>query len=72
MGTRCGDMDPYVILYIMGKEGLTLGEANTLLNKHSGLIGLSGVSSDMRELEEAYLTGDKKAGNAFDVFLLQN
>lgn len=68
MGTRCGDMDPYVILYIMGKEGLTLGEANTLLNKHSGLIGLSGVSSDMRELEEAYLAGDKKAGNAFDVF----
>lgn len=68
MGTRCGDMDPSVILYIMGKEGLTLSEANTLMNKHSGLIGLSGESSDMRELEQAVEDGNKKAKNAFDVF----
>jgi acetate kinase len=68
MGTRCGDMDPSIILHIMGKEGLNLAEANTLLNKHSGLIGLSGVSSDMRELEEAHLAGDKKATDAFNVF----
>lgn len=68
MGTRCGDMDPSVILYIMGKEGLTLSEANTLMNKHSGLIGLSGESSDMRELEQAVTEGSKKAKNAFDVF----
>jgi acetate kinase len=68
MGTRCGDMDPSVILYIMGKEGLTLSEANTLMNKHSGLIGLSGESSDMRELEQAVTEGNKKAKNAFDVF----
>jgi len=68
MGTRCGDMDPSVILYIMAKEGLTMAEANTLLNKHSGLIGLSGISSDMRELEEAYLAGDKKAADAFNTF----
>ncbi len=68
MGTRCGDMDPSVILYIMAKEGLTQAEANTLLNKHSGMIGLSGVSSDMRELEDAYMAGDKKATDAFNVF----
>ncbi|MEW6004601.1 MAG: acetate kinase [Stygiobacter sp.] len=68
MGTRSGDMDPSVILYIMAKEGLSLSEANTLLNKHSGLIGISGESSDMREIEEAVAEGNKKAKMAFDVF----
>ncbi|OGU56741.1 MAG: acetate kinase [Ignavibacteria bacterium RBG_13_36_8] len=68
MGTRCGDMDPSVILYVMGKEGLSLMEANTLMNKHSGLSGLSGGTSDMRELEEDLLDGDKKSRTAFDVF----
>jgi len=68
MGTRSGDMDPSVILYIMGKEGLSLAEANTLMNKHSGLIGVSGESSDMREIEAAVQEGDKKAKNAFDLF----
>lgn len=68
MGTRSGDMDPSVILYIMAKEGLSLSEANTLLNKHSGLIGISGESSDMREIEEALGEGNKKAKLAFDVF----
>jgi acetate kinase len=68
MGTRSGDMDPSVILYIMAKEGLSLAEANTLLNKHSGLIGISGESSDMREIEEAVDEGNKKAKYAFDVF----
>ncbi len=68
MGTRSGDMDPSVILYIMAKEGLSLSEANTLLNKHSGLIGISGESSDMREIEEAVGEGNKKAKMAFDVF----
>lgn len=68
MGTRSGDMDPSVILYIMAKEGLSLSEANTLLNKHSGLIGISGESSDMREIEEAAGEGNKKAKYAFDVF----
>ncbi len=68
MGTRSGDIDPSVILYIMAKEGLSLSEANTLLNKHSGLIGISGESSDMREIEEAVGEGNKKAKYAFDVF----
>ncbi len=68
MGTRSGDMDTQVILYIMGKEGLTLSEAGTLLNKHSGLQGISGVSSDMREVIAEMKNGDKKATYAFDVF----
>jgi len=68
MGTRSGDIDPSVILFVMGKEGLALNEATTLLNKHSGLQGISGVSSDMREVIAEMKNGDKKATNAFDVF----
>lgn len=68
MGTRSGDIDPSVILYVMGKEGLSLAEANTLLNKHSGLQGISGVSSDMREVIQEMKGGDKKSKYAFDVF----
>lgn len=68
MGTRSGDLDPSVILYIMGKEGISLSEANTLLNKHSGLQGISGVSSDMREIIGEMSNGDKKARYAFEVF----
>ncbi len=68
MGTRSGDLDPSLILYIMGKEGLSLSEANTLLNKHSGLIGLSGESSDMREIIAAVKENHKRARYAFEVF----
>jgi acetate kinase len=56
MGTRSGDIDPAVVLHIMTKEELTMHEANTMLNKHSGIQGVSGLSSDMREIEEAYDT----------------
>lgn len=67
MGTRSGDVDPSLILYIMGKEGLSLNEAGTLLNKHSGLIGISGESSDMREILSA--KGEqKRAKQAFELF----
>ena len=52
MGTRSGDLDPAVVLYIMNKEEMTMHEMNTMLNKHSGIQGLSGLSSDMREIEE--------------------
>ena len=68
MGTRTGDIDGSIILYVMGKEGLSLSEANTLLNKHSGLQGISGISSDMREIIAEMQSGDKKAKYAFDVF----
>ena len=68
MGTRCGDLDPSLILYIMGKEGLSLSEAGTLLNKHSGLIGISGESSDMREILTAVKEDHKRSKYAFEIF----
>ncbi len=68
MGTRSGDMDPSVILYIMAKEELGSSEANALLNKHSGLMGISGVSSDMRDVLEEAQEGNKQAAHAFNVF----
>ncbi|MBN1447309.1 MAG: acetate kinase [Bacteroidetes bacterium] len=68
MGTRSGDLDPQLILYIMGKEGLSLAEATTLLNKHSGLMGISGVSSDMREIEQETEANHDRAKIAFEMF----
>jgi len=68
MGTRSGDMDPSVILYIMAKEELGSSEANALLNKHSGLMGISGVSSDMRDVMEEAQEGNKQAAAAFNIF----
>lgn len=68
MGTRSGDLDPSLILYIMGKEGLSLNEAGTLLNKHSGLIGISGESSDMREILAAVKEDHKRSKYAFEIF----
>ncbi len=68
MGTRSGDLDPSLILYIMGKEGLSLSEAGTLLNKHSGLIGISGESSDMREIIKAASENHKRSKYALEIF----
>jgi acetate kinase len=68
MGTRSGDLDPSLILYIMGKEGLSLHEAGTMLNKHSGLIGLSGESSDMREILAAVKDEQRRSVYAFEIF----
>ncbi len=68
MGTRCGDIDPAIILHMIGKEELSLHEASTMLNKHSGLVGVSGVSSDMREIIEEMNNGIKSARLAFDIY----
>jgi len=68
MGTRSGDIDPAIILRIMSTEELSLHEANTLLNKHSGLNGVSGVSSDMREIIESMQKGRERARLAFDIY----
>ena len=68
MGTRSGDIDSSVILYIIAKEGINIAEANTLLNKHSGLQGVSGVSSDMREILKEVANNDRKAQFAFELF----
>ncbi|MCF7809396.1 acetate kinase [bacterium] len=68
MGTRTGDIDPAALLYVMSREEIGIGEANSLINKHSGLNGISGVSNDMRELEEAITTGNKRAELAVNMF----
>ncbi len=68
MGTRSGDMDPAIVPFAMGKEELTLGEVSSMLNKHSGLLAISGTSSDMREIEEAIEAGDKNAELAFNMY----
>jgi acetate kinase len=61
MGTRSGDIDAAAVLHVIGKQELRLSEANAMLNKHSGLLGISGRSNDMRELTEAALNEDDRA-----------
>jgi acetate kinase len=68
MGSRSGDIDPAIVLHVMVKEELGTAEANALLNKHSGLIGVSGLSNDMRKLLEAESRGNQRARLAVDMF----
>lgn len=68
MGTRCGDVDPGAIPFIMEKENLDAAGLSALINKKSGVAGLSGVSSDMREIEAAVAAGDPKATMALNVY----
>lgn len=68
MGTRSGDVDPSAIEFIARKENKTLEEMMTILNKESGVLGLSGLSSDFRDLETAALKGDERAKMARSVF----
>ena len=67
MGTRTGDIDPGVLLYLL-QNGTDEGELDTLLNKHSGLLGLSNVSNDMRDVRRAARAGDRAAQEAVAVF----
>jgi acetate kinase len=68
MGTRSGDLDPAIILHIMAREELSLHEANTLLNKHSGIQGISGFSSDMRDIITESQRGNRSALLALEVY----
>ena len=68
MGTRSGDLDPAVIGHLVRREGLAVDEVERLLNQRSGLLGLSGLSNDMRELLTAEEKGDGRAGLAIEVF----
>jgi acetate kinase len=62
MGTRCGDIDPGVLTFIMQKESIDISTINTLVNKHSGILGITGISSDMREIiEAAYKKNNERA-----------
>jgi len=68
MGTRSGNVDPAIIKFIMEKENKTIDEIDTLLNKKSGFLGISGVSSDLRTIEEAAKEGNHRAQLALDMF----
>ena len=69
MGTRSGDIDPAIIEFICQKENISVNEMSMILNKKSGLLGLSGVSNDFRDIQEALENGNKDAANAYDVFI---
>jgi acetate kinase len=69
MGTRCGDIDPAIVPYVIAKEELTLAEVTSMMNKHSGLLGVSGLSSDMREVTEAMFNGNAAAKLAIDMYV---
>ncbi|MFZ2957588.1 MAG: acetate kinase [Candidatus Ozemobacteraceae bacterium] len=68
MGTRVGDIDPAIILHIMKKYELAIHEVDNLLNKHSGVLGISGESNDLRDLEEDWPNKSKNANLALDVY----
>ena len=71
MGTRSGSIDPAIIEYIANKEGKNINEIMTILNKKSGLLGISGTSSDFRDIDDGYLKGDPRATIAFKAFCYQ-
>ena len=68
MGTRCGDVDLGAMTFLMEKEGLDAAGVNAVINKKSGVLGVSGVSSDMRDIEAAIAAGNERAKLALDMF----
>jgi acetate kinase len=68
MGTRCGDLDPSIVEYIASRDGMTLSEVDAVLNKQSGLLGLSGLTGDMRDLLAEVEENDRRSRLAIDVF----
>ncbi|MBU4140908.1 MAG: acetate kinase [Candidatus Omnitrophica bacterium] len=69
MGTRCGDIDPAAVLYLMKKKKLSISRTDELLNKFSGLLGLSGKSRDMRDILSSAHRGNQRANLALEVFI---
>lgn len=68
MGTRCGSIDPAVVTYIMKKENLTPEQMENIMNRESGLIGISGVSDDLREVRDAAFEGNRRAILAYEMY----
>ena len=69
MGTRCGNIDPAIVTFLMKEEGLSVDEVNDLLNKKSGVLGISGISSDFRDIEDAaFNIDDRRAKLALKIF----
>ena len=71
MGSRVGDIDAGALTYLMTKHNLSAGELQTILNKESGVSGVSGVSSDMREIDAAIAAGNERAALALDMYILR-
>ncbi|MBO4942290.1 MAG: acetate kinase [Muribaculaceae bacterium] len=71
MGTRVGDVDPGALTFLMTKHGLTADELQKIINKESGVLGVSGVSSDMREIDAAIAAGNERARLALDMYMLR-
>ena len=68
MGTRCGDIDPAIVPFIMQRTGMTPAQMDTYMNKKSGMLGISGVSSDFRDLGAAAAEGNERAALALQIF----
>ncbi len=68
MGTRCGDIDPAIVTYLMKKENLDPEQMDNVMNKKSGVLGISGVSSDFRDIENEAANGNKRAALALKIF----
>lgn len=68
MGTRSGDMDPAIVTFLQEKENLTADQVNNVLNKKSGVLGISKLSSDFRDIEDAALAGNEQAKLALDIY----
>jgi len=71
MGTRCGTIDPAVVTYLMKKEGIDAEKMDAIMNKQSGMLGVSGVSSDFRDLHDALDAGNERAKLALSIFCYQ-
>ena len=71
MGTRVGDIDPGALTFLMTKHNLSAAELQTIINKESGVLGVSGVSNDMREIEAAIAEGNERAKLALDMYMLR-
>ncbi len=68
MGTRCGSTDPGALIYIAEKEGINLDRLSVMINKESGMLGITGVSSDMRDIRAAAESGNPRAELAIEMF----
>ena len=69
MGTRCGSIDPQIIIYMIQEYGMDVEEINQVLNKESGLKGVSGISNDLRAIAKAMSNGNTQAQLAYDIYL---
>ena len=71
MGTRCGNIDPAIVPFMMKQENLSVEQIDTIMNKESGILGLFGKSSDHRDVEDGYLAGSEKETMSLEMYTLR-